>query len=574
MKNKIRKPIFLYKMIAILVVLMISLMSCNKDLDNKIDFSNNTGGDGIDAKKQKVLYIIVDGLRGESVFKCPTPNLTKMVKTGMFTINSVSDENGLNSTSWSDMLTGVSKLKHKVLSEDFAGNNLANYPMFFKHIKDVSTIRTAAFTTSQSLQTKLITNADVSTNFATDEAAKTATLTELGNNDASVILTEFQSVDKAGLQFGYDASVPGYAAAVTNIDSYIGELNTAIQARPNFKKENWLIIIASNKGGNYPVIPALMDQTLYSKPLLNSFVLFYNLNFKSTIYSKPGSLNSLPYDGTFARFNGDTVATVDAAKASIYNFGTTGSYTVSFKLKILSRGTLNAPIFFKTSSTANATTGWWIIYNSTLGSWRLGGIPATAINTKTNLLEVNRWYDIGFKIYFVGAVRYVQLYQDGDPTEAPVVITGRNANNNEPLVAGFQSGYGNTATQIISDIRIFNVAVSDATIKQYACEVNLDNRHPNFNNLIGYWPALDGIGTLLKDQSASKNNFTFENACTWLKMEDYDDKLCIAPTPSLYQKVPRGVDVPSFILGWLNINATSFNLDGKIWTPTYTNILN
>jgi len=574
MKSKIKKPALRYPLAVLLMVAMVAVFSCNKELADKKDFSNNTGGEVADAQKQKVLYVIVDGARGESIFKSPTPNLSRMIKTGMFTINSVSDENGLNATSWADMLTGVDKTKHKVISEDFANNKLADYPMFFKRVKDNTTLRTAAFGISQSLNSKLVTNADVSSTFATDDAVKAATLTELANNDAAVVLAEFQGVDKAGAQYGYDASVPEYAAAISTIDTYIGELNNAIKARANFSKENWLIVIASNKGGAYPVIPALMDNTLFSKPLLNSFIILYNPNFKSTIYNKPSSLTSLPYAGSFGRLNGDTIASVDATKSNLYNFGTTGEYTVEFKLKVQTFGTQNAPIFFKTSSPANSTTGWWIIHNGSNGTWRLGGLASTTIATPTTkAMETNRWYIIGFKIYFVGTVRYVQLYQDGDPIGTPTVITGRNVNNSEPLVAGYRSGFGNTAKQFIADIRIFNVAVPDAVLKDYSCQVALDASHPYYNNLIGYWPALDGTGTLIKDQSKSKNDFVFQKSNQWVTFEDYDSKFCIKPSPELYKVVPRGVDIPTFILGWLNINATGFNLDGKVWTPTYTNII-
>ncbi|MBB6237510.1 hypothetical protein HDC90_002132 [Pedobacter sp. AK013] len=574
MKNKIKKPAFSYPLAVLLIVALVAVFSCNKELADKKDFSNNTGGEVADAQKQKVLYIIVDGARGESIFKSPTPVLSRMIKNGMFTINSVSDENGLNATSWADMLTGYDKTKHKVVSEDFANNKLADYPMFFKRVKDNTTLRTAAFGISQSLSSKLISNADVNSTFATDEAVKTAALTELANNDAAVILTEFQGVDKAGAQYGYDASIPQYAAAISTIDTYIGELNNAIKARASYSKENWLIVIASNKGGAYPVIPALMDQTLYSKPLLNSFVILYNPNFKSTIYNKPTNLNSLPYYGTYGKLNGDTLASTDAAKSNIYNFGTTGEYTVELKLKVQALGTLNAPIFFKTSSPANSTTGWWIIHNGSNGTWRLGGLASAAIATPTSkAMELNTWYNIGFKVYFVGTVRYVQLYQDGDPVGPATVITGRNANNSEPLIAGYRSGYGNSAAQFITDIRIFNVAVPDATIKDFACQVELDNRHPYYNNLIGYWPSINGAGTLVKDYSKSKNDFVFQKSPQWTSFEDYDSKFCIKPTPALYEKVPRGIDLPRFILGWLNINATGFNLDGKVWTPIYNNIL-
>lgn len=57
MKSKIEKSAFIVKLTAVLVVLMISI-SCNKELADRKDFANNTGGNVIDAQQQKYCTLL------------------------------------------------------------------------------------------------------------------------------------------------------------------------------------------------------------------------------------------------------------------------------------------------------------------------------------------------------------------------------------------------------------------------------------------------------------------------------------------------------------------------------------
>lgn len=570
-ENKSNKYGAWYYTLFVLVVL--GLSACNKDFEGKHDFAK-TKDTVLDVRTSKILYVIIDGARGKSIETSMAPNLTQIKVNANYAYESVSDDSGLDATTWTDMLTGVNKVKHGVTTSNFAGNQLANYPMFFKRIKENFALRTAAFCASARLSQNLISNADVNQSFNDDDlAVKTATVDELKRDDAAVVLTEFSSVDKAGAQYGYDNSVAQYQSAILKIDGYIGEIMAQLKSRKNYTNENWLVVIASNQGGTYPVNPADNDGTFFSRPLLNSYIMFYNPAFNTSVYEKP-STGAIPYSGSNIKLNGTALrGTLSAADAAIFNFGTGAAapeYTVELKLKVHAFGTLNAPIFSKSSSPANSSTGWWIIHNGSNGTWRFAGLSASTITSASApLLTVGKWFTLGFKIYNENAKRWVVLYQDGERISNPVDITSRNVDNAVPLIAGQIDGYGATATQSITDIRLFKAAVPDNIIKEYACQVNVPTTHPYYSSLIGYWPATDAVGVAFKDKISGTRNFALGGSPVWESFEDTDPKFCIPFSSEIYKELPRGVDIPRYIYSWLKIKTDSYGLDGKVWLPVY-----
>lgn len=562
--------------LSLIALVLFTIISCNKAFDNKLDLSEK-GQEQQGNRVPKVLYIIIDGARGSAINTIQAPTLTEISENAMQTFSGVSDANGLASTSWADMLTGVNKTKHKVTQADFAGNNLANYPMFFKQIKqNNANLRTAAFSATLAFSQNLVSNADVNQNFNNDDAAvKTALVAELKNEQASIVLAEFNGVERAGQQYGYAANIPQYSTEVLTVDSYIGEAMNTLKQRPNYEKENWLVIVASNRGGSLNVPPGQNDGTLFSNPLLNSFVILYNPRFSYQYYAKPNT-TELPYEGKAVPLANDSTANIPADKAAKYNFGTTGDFTVEFKIKVLRRstGSSNAPILFKTSSPANSTLGWWVIHSGVNGGWRFGGMPASYMVSNRPALEVGEWYTLGFKIYTENSKRWVMIYQDGVKAYAsPVDITTRaNQNNNEELVAGYRSGFGNTTKQLVTDIKIFNVAIPDDVILAYACKGAMSPKHPYYNNLIGYWPATDGSTGRFEDKSPSKNDFILKNKYEWTAFSDYSPKFCVDLPEDLYTRIPNGIDIPSAIYGWMNIKTLNMGLDGKTWIPVYNDV--
>lgn len=575
------KNIFSFVLLALFVQ---GLWSCNKDFDQKYIFKN-TKDTTLTISSNKVLYIILTGARGQSIEATNTPKLNLIKNNANYSFQSVSDDNGLDATTWADMLTGVTKVKHNILSNDFAGNKLSTYPMFFKYIKQNTTLRTAAFTASNAITQQLVSNANLSQNYLDDDnAVKNATLTELGREDAGVVLAEFNGIDKAGAQYGYDSSISQYQTAIQTTDAYIGELVAKLGTRANILNENWLVIIASNRGGAYPVPPSEDDGTLFSKPLLNNYVMFYNPRFKQELYEKPIT-QALPYEGNAVNFSGTTTrAVLSADQASIFNFGNNinDEYTVEFKLKVSKFGSGSAEILSKNTNPYIGTdsySGWWVIQNGgptdNKGRWRFGGSGGgltIATSSLAPALELQRWYTIGFKIYKESGKRWLKLYQDGEPASAAVDITSKNFINSHALTAGFIGGNGDTPNQNITDIRLFKAALPDNVIKEYSCQFDIPPTHPNYGNLIGYWSGIDGVGTMMKDKISGTRSFTIGGTVTWAAFQDSDPKFCIPFSTEIYKQLPRGVDIPKYIFSWLKVRTNTFNLDGKTWLPSYQTV--
>jgi predicted AlkP superfamily pyrophosphatase or phosphodiesterase len=56
-------------------------------------------------------------------------------------------------------------------------------------------------------------------------------------------------VDHAGHSYGFDPNAAQYISAIEIVDGQIGPILNAIEQRPNYANEDWLILISSDHGG-------------------------------------------------------------------------------------------------------------------------------------------------------------------------------------------------------------------------------------------------------------------------------------------------------------------------------------
>ncbi len=112
----------------------------------------------------------------------------------------------------------------------------------------------------------------------------------------------------------------------------------------------------------------------------------------------------------------------------------------------------------------------------------------------------------------------------------------------------------------IAEVRVWNTLINMQTIQNWNCN-HLDNTHPNFNTLIGYWKLNEGNGNIVLDSWSGFGipNGTINNASwytpdsTWI----YD-----------YANTPRIVDVPVTALTHLCVPIdSSWQLDGVSLIP-------
>lgn len=562
--------------------------SCNKDFPNQLKEDHKNDTTGISSNNRKVLFLIFEGARGRAVKSANAPVLAQIMRRAVYTYDGIADINqsGMTSaTGWSTMLTGVQSAKHGVNTENFSGNNFAQYPTIFTRLKaDDPTRRTASFSASADFASNLAVDALESKSFNNDDVAvKAALLEELKREDATVAVAEFAAVEVAGRQFGYSENTPGYAAALQQMDASIGEILAALAQRKNYAAENWLVVIASNKGGALPADPSNTDRTVYGDDRRNNFITFYNPRFASRLVAKPAS-DQIPFTSIAPKYYGNASQNVKAVIPNdngLFNFGT-GDFTVQCKFKGNGVYT-NWPVFLSKSTgiNNNVTPGWIMYVSGNRWSMNVGGnkgyanFSATLDGTPTTVND-GLWHTLTAVFYSTGGRRYVKCLTDGVLTKPGVDITGYGTQDTaEPLTIGRKGNDTNNPDVLVADLQIFNVALSDATVAAQAKKVSLDPAHPNLQNLVGYWPCNEGKGNQLINYATKGKgvDFTLTGAFQWQSFSEYSPFLEPPILNSFYQLVPNSVDIPFMIYNWMGVNIpTVWGLEGIVWKPKYLDV--
>jgi len=237
------KVIKMNKMFLLLVLFVFLVFSCSSDPD----------GD----KTKHVLVIGIDGALARAVQTANTPNLNFLIANGAYTWNAYSggeiDTETQQATSsgpaWSSILTGVWVNKHGVADNSFTEPNYFDYPHFFRRIREKCP---EAFLSSivnwKPINEKILSDADYQATGNDEEVAKLA-VKHILSEDPRVLFLQFDEVDGAGHQFGYDAGNPDYLAAISVVDKQIGMVLVAISKRPKADSEDWLTIVTADHGG-------------------------------------------------------------------------------------------------------------------------------------------------------------------------------------------------------------------------------------------------------------------------------------------------------------------------------------
>ena len=203
-------------------------------------------------RESKVLIIGIDGCRPDALQSAETPNIDKLISNGAYSYSAQTDEISSSGICWTGMLTGVWHEKHKVISNSYKNPNIKMYPHFFRRVKQWNP------------QLKLYSNihwgplhtilqkgdADKAEIFETDAAVTDATSKDLLENDVDVMFVHLDDVDHAGHTYGYGIEIPEYLKSISVIDSQVGRIIDALENRDNYDKEDWLILLSTDHGGN------------------------------------------------------------------------------------------------------------------------------------------------------------------------------------------------------------------------------------------------------------------------------------------------------------------------------------
>ncbi len=568
--------------------------SCNRDFENKLQFPPDADTSIHQLRNgNKVLYVIVDGgvgavIENEAQKDDINPNLYALTKNALYTGGSVSDSLTYTPATYADMLTGVDYKKHKVTP---AGTDqLAAHPALMTVLKNSNpALRTAAFVRASFIFDHLLAGAGQRQLLGSDAEVQQAAVNEIGKPEATVVVAQYQGLEDAGQQFGYGPRSPQYVAAVKSLDNFIGALRTAVHNRPGYGSENWLIVIASNKGGAYALYPEEDDESPFTDTERNAFVLMANDNFAARYIARPNTLNYqqegyLIGDATSEvapNTMGSTTASlgsIESGEAGVFNLGTTGGYTIQLKVNMVDRGS-NLPAIFSKSSTAagnSPNAGWaFVLHSDGRDNWdfRIGGTSSTAPE-----FELNTWNTFTVRIYDSAAKRWLRTYTNGVPGGRSD-ITGKSGTTVSPLRLGGVPSYGqgNIGFNAV-DVRIYDVALPETYIMANYCSTLVNPGDPYYTDLIGYWPGMglqtkERSGNIFEDMGPNKKDIVFPATFSWTSFSlGKSSDVCPTIPWNITESVPLPVDIPLFIYSWMGVSdITGLDLDSKSWMPSFAN---
>jgi len=232
------------------------------------------------------LVVGVDGLGIYGIHAADTPHLDSLID-GTFaggyrgayaqhafsggTLGTPTQQVTGSGPGWATLLTGVWVDRHQVDGNRFGPPeltpNFTDNPSYLETLEETlggGNIYTASSIHWTPIDTHIISsindgNSSIDFRATGGDSSSTSTaasqISQFGAGN-SALFVHLDNVDGAGHGNGDSSPYnPGYLSAVETIDTHIGTMLSAIQARPNFNSENWQVIVTSDHGYNASLNP-------------------------------------------------------------------------------------------------------------------------------------------------------------------------------------------------------------------------------------------------------------------------------------------------------------------------------
>lgn len=580
MKLNMKKSFNLYNKIAVGIVTLVLFGACNKDFPNLLQ-NFNEAKDSPEIR-DKVLLVIVDGLSGPAVQDIEPANLTTYTRNGLVTYGSLADPTTdfevTNTSVAATLLTGVNSVKNKVNTDDLSVLNTAEYPTIFSQLKNIGTGRKSTFFTTSDNYANYLGKDAVVAKGADDKTVIASVVKNLSTDSADFNVVHLAQVEQVGRQYGFGKTVPQYVDAVTEVDKQVKELVESIKARQSYSHENWLVVVTSGKGATST--DPVTDFTAFGDAKRDTYTLMYSPKFSRKILPRP-SAKDIPFAGNATRYtyasNNQVVSKLDDLNK--FNMGAGSDWTITLFLKYnVANGSYVYPSFLSKRAAGFGGVGWNMFLEG--GYWGINSsIAGQAFGPNINDGE---WHALTTVIKRSGSQDSLYVFTDGTNASvsgkvSQVTVNANNLDNTAPLTIGYLGSDGNTNADIsICNVQIYNRAFTFDEVKRYGGVTHIDQTFPFWNDLQGYWPGYDDVNTaLLTEKTGRAGNFKIKGPVTWTSFNELVPFFQPPISESFFRQVPNAVDVPFMIYQWLGVTVqSSWNLDGKSWSPNYTQIRN
>jgi hypothetical protein len=216
----------------------------------------------VHAGERKVLTIAIDGLRPDALLAANAPNVDALLDgsffgtagpSGIFASYAQSEHLTFSGPGWGAYMTGLHVDRHGADTNGFE-NVVPGTTDWFTPLEafdpSLDTHRVITWVIAHTSIPSDADTADVYEYSSNGDQLMTNRVVNLMQNPMTdVVMTFFSDVDTAGHTCGFSPSAACYLAEIANTDAQIGQIMTAMAARPNFANEDWLVILTSDHGG-------------------------------------------------------------------------------------------------------------------------------------------------------------------------------------------------------------------------------------------------------------------------------------------------------------------------------------
>ena len=505
---------------------------------------------------KKVLVIGIDGVRTDALLAANTPNIDYLISTGIFSPDALNTDITISGPGWSANLCGVWSNKHLVTSNNFNGNNYAQYPPVIKYIEDYNNnLNTASICNWGPINDWIVADhADFKLNVGTDAQVSAQAVSYISNNDPDFLFLHFDDPDAAGHGFGFSPSVPQYVSSIEGADQNIGPILNAIQQRPTYSDEDWLIIVTTDHGG---IGTSHGGNTIEEQKV--PFIVSGNnvipsvVNKQTTILPPPVDCLSNPLE---LHFDGsDDFVQVPADP--LFDFGSTQDFTIECRVR--TDISADVSIVGNKNWSSGFNKGFVFSFKYPSGpEWKVNigdGSQRADLNTG-GLIANNEWHTLSVSFDRDGMMK---MYENGVLIDQTDISFIGDINTNQGLFFGADINSAFDFSGVIAEVRVWNKVIGPTQIQNWHC-ASITNSHPDVANLIGYWRMNSDSGSSITRDESGNGNHGNLNGAIWQTPQpiEIDD----------YSGTPRLVDVPMTAIFHLCIPVESaWNLDGISWIP-------
>lgn len=610
---------------------------CNTPMDR--DLTANYPSDPDELFDRHVLMVVLDGASGKAVQKAynekRTPALKGMFYNAMYTFEGLMDftyelSEVTVDRGWANLFTGSVGTGVGIEGATIDDNAT---PSFLNRIKTALPTTGISLNASDSRFYSAFSADATSGGLRGDDAAVSAAVAaELSDVSVSVprvVVAQLSGVREAGEASGffdvdYNAT-PQVVDAVSEADARIGEIMTALCARPDYLDENWMVIVVSSYGGT---VDGDFGTEYFEDPRRNIFCMLYNPRLDTKLYTKPAD-DELPYTFFSPIFGGRTVSitgtpysalSAEVRDVSLFNMdmGNTkdNNYTVQFsvydpypKVGIQSGTTTSSAgrhnIIAKRSGPVDAGDGWHVRFldknlypNSTITGQFSHSSPGIDSDWQTFTLVFksgrfpsNERYSDTLYYYHNGNLHTWKRGDNGSNTgdgtkvmynDCPLTIGVRR------LLTPGQNEDGPRRSMFVTNVQFYDVALPADFIKKNYNKTGLDKipNYPYWDNLIGYWPGdrEEDFGMpVLKDYSkygsvnggvnAGRSDMDIIGNTQWYVGSSQTPNMLPVPDATRYRTVLSTIDLPLQIMQWIGVAPDlTWKLDGTSRPLNYKNL--